>query len=632
MLASDDKNFENLLENVPQLDSPTLKKSAIFIQNACLQHRYIRSKDLSTIVERPERLRAVCIGLSAAIARLGELFASTQASSDKTPKAEDQRASPGHGPDDLIAEMNKLKIDSDRPSTSRLPVSIIESKATLDMLRHPAVKFIHGDIDGDIYLENLAQWIKESRDKISGGESEIPDGYAQGDLYLCPESINAIQGAVATVCEAVDNVVLSARSLASETPPVHRAFVAIRPPGHHCGEDSPSGFCFLNNVAVGAAHAHLQHGINRVIILDIDLHHGNGTQAIAWQINEETYRQTLESEGGAPTSKTGPQIYYGSIHDILSYPCEDGKVSLVQAASVSLHKSHGQYVENIHLQTYTSEEHFWDVLYKDQYSKLLGKARDFLEDTGGPGDDVLVFISCGMDACEHEYESMSRHNRKVPVSFYHRFARDTCALADKYAGGRVISVLEGGYSDRALTSGAMAHLSGLVDVPPGVKVDESWWAIENLIKLEAATKKRRGGRPSLPAQGSLEPWIERTLAIFGPLDESASQSTSSAPRSSAPIPPSSRTLRDRTKAKDSTPGSSPSANRTKPVSTTSPKSKAKPPAPVLTANLGSGGGGSASTGSSPLTSPGSSGDEAPSPIKKVPRVILKLGKRPDDPS
>ena len=176
-------------------------------------------------------------------------------------------------------------------------------------------------------------------------------------------------------------------------------------------------------------------------------------------------------------------------------------MNLVQAASVSIHKSHGQYIENIHLQTYTSEAHFWDVLYKNEYSKLLDRARDFLDDTGGPGDDLLIFIrfvshsfetssatltlmySCGMDACEHEYESMSRHNRKVPVSFYHRFARDACALSDKYANGRVISVLEGGYSDRALTSGAMAHLTGLVDVPSGNKVDESWWNMENLIKV-----------------------------------------------------------------------------------------------------------------------------------------------------
>ena len=49
---------------------------------------------------------------------------------------------------------------------------------------------------------------------------------------------------------------------------------------------------------------------------------GNGTQAIAWQINEETYRQTLESEGGSPNVATGPYVFYGSIHDILSYPCE----------------------------------------------------------------------------------------------------------------------------------------------------------------------------------------------------------------------------------------------------------------------------------------------------------------------
>jgi histone deacetylase HOS3 len=76
----------------------------------------------------------------------------------------------------------------------------------------------------------------------------------------------------------------------SDTP--RRAFVVVRPPGHHCGENTPCGFCFVNNVAVGAAHgrwcdlmemynrsvmfptAHLKHGVNRVVILDIDLHHG----------------------------------------------------------------------------------------------------------------------------------------------------------------------------------------------------------------------------------------------------------------------------------------------------------------------------------------------------------------------
>ena len=105
---------------------------------------------------------------------------------------------------------------------------------------------------------------------------------------VCPEAIEAIQGALGTVCEAVDRVMQS-------TNPTN-AFVAIRPPGHHCGEDTPSGFCFVNNVAVAAAHSkhpyltaavvfmrvwlltceigHLLHNVKKVVIFDIDLHHG----------------------------------------------------------------------------------------------------------------------------------------------------------------------------------------------------------------------------------------------------------------------------------------------------------------------------------------------------------------------
>ena len=235
---------------------------------------------------------------------------------------------------------------------------------------------------------------------------------------------------------------------------------------------------------------------------------GNGTQAIAWQINEETYRKRLEAEAGATSGKPGLQVYYGSIHDVLSYPCEDGKVELVQAASVSIHGPHGQHIENVHLRPYVSSEDFWENLYTGPYSRLLKKAGEFLDNTGGAGDDVLVFIrsatscaclrsrrltllfpSCGFDACEHEYGSMSRHQRKVPVSFYHRFARDTRAFAERYAKGRVISVLEGGYSDRALTSGALAHLSGLVD-NGDMGVDESWWSLENLtaVRLSCASR------------------------------------------------------------------------------------------------------------------------------------------------
>lgn len=92
---------------------------------------------------------------------------------------------------------------------------------------------------------------------------------------------------------------------------------------------------------------------------------------------------------------------------------------------------------------------------------------------------------------------MSRHHRKVPVGFYHRFTRETCRLADLYARGRVVSILEGGYSDRALTSGAMAHLCGLVDVPDQTVtsdsdgwVDHAWWSEGNLVKVRRLVSHR----------------------------------------------------------------------------------------------------------------------------------------------
>lgn len=75
---------------------------------------------------------------------------------------------------------------------------------------------------------------------------------------------------------------------------------------------------------------------------------------------------------------------------------------------------------------------------------------------------------------------MSRHNRKVPTSFYHRFTKDACAFADKYASGRLVSVLEGGYSDRALISASMAHICGFAGSD---KVDEEWWNIQNLVEV-----------------------------------------------------------------------------------------------------------------------------------------------------
>lgn len=121
---------------------------------------------------------------------------------------------------------------------------------------------------------------------------------------------------------------------------------------------------------------------------------------------------------------------------------------------------------------------------------------------------------------------MSRHNRHVPTSFYHRFTADACAFANKYAGGRLVSVLEGGYSDRALMSGALSHVAGLAEAG-GFKVDRQWWSPDELNKvrqndhtcwksadppqIEKVTRRRRGRKPKLD---HAEWWIQRMQQVF----------------------------------------------------------------------------------------------------------------------
>ncbi|KIM65816.1 hypothetical protein SCLCIDRAFT_73814, partial [Scleroderma citrinum Foug A] len=528
------------------------KRTTVYIQDDCLKHRYIRTKDSLRVIERPERLRAVKIGLSAAIARAEEALSISNTATEVVAKRKDAgERDPSLETDVLAVTLERMQIGPTQevvtPELQSL-VSLTRTNATVDLLNHPAVKYVHGDIDGDVYLENLIAWARDSPDNIAKKGIEIPPEIPPVDGYLCPTSIDAIQGAIGAVCEAIDTVLATGTYSSSDSSGDHceRAFVAIRPPGHHCGEDTPGGFCFVNNVVIGTAHAHLKHGIKRVVILDIDLHHGNGTQSLIWQINEETYRQTLEHAYSKGDASPGLQVYYGSLHDILSFPCEDGKPDLVQAASTSIHGAHGQHIENIHLQRYESNEHFWSVIYP-KYLNLIHRARDFLDSTGGPGDDILFFVSCGFDAGEHEYSYMSRHNHRVPTSFYHRFTRDACAMADQYARGRLVSVLEGGYSDKTLIGGAMAHLCGLVDLEKGEGdwVNEEWWNVENLIKLEEATKARKGPRSSQVS--TLDDWVHRTSEILATLEPYPS--SSKGPRSYR-VPPSSRTLRGKKNGDD----------------------------------------------------------------------------------
>ncbi|CAE6488192.1 unnamed protein product [Rhizoctonia solani] len=547
---------------------------SIHVQPSCSEHRYIRDKDLSTIVERPERLRALAVGIAAAIALNEATIPGLSISNDATA-----------GQDGLTISTEK-SLQSDENITLSTPVArIIRYARPVDatFLSNPAVRMVHAleedttPDSGEEYLSQLSRWALESEDRIKAGNSEIPkgEGLSQGDLYLCSRTLQAIAGALKATCDAVDSVIDSTLPL---------SFASIRPPGHHCGSDEPAGFCWVNNVLVGAAHAHQIHGITRAVIFDIDLHHGNGTQSITWKLNAETHRKKLETEArraaGIDNEPDGLQIYYGSLHDVLSYPCEDGDPTLTAAASISLHgNAHGQHIENVHLQEWKDEEDFFNRLYGNPMddvgggyaTRLFGRARDFLKGTGATPEKTLIFVSCGFDAGEHEYESMSRHNRRVPTTFYHRFACDAREFAQSYAKGRVVGVTEGGYSDRALVSGGMAWINGMIGNTHENARD--LWSVVNLEKIEIAAglKKARKPRASTSNTPTIthEPWITRALGLLPTLDGTFGSTHAPVLRTRKkvePPPTSTRTLRDRV------PRAKPESRAEKPRST-----KAKPP-------------------------------------------------------
>ena len=185
---------------IPSLSpSPNVygKRTGIFIQDECLGHRFIRSRDTSGIVERPERLHAVKLGLAAAISRIEDAeSAINDHKSELAPVA-------GTDEGDLATALARMAIaptagsvpssSSPNPSSSSplrtASVTIRRTSASVSLLDHAAVKYVHGDIERDVYLENLIAWARDSQKNITETGTEIPKGIPPLDLYrqcFCP--------------------------------------------------------------------------------------------------------------------------------------------------------------------------------------------------------------------------------------------------------------------------------------------------------------------------------------------------------------------------------------------------------------------------------------------------------------
>ena len=223
-----------------------------------------------------------------------------------------------------------------------------------------------------------------------------------GDTYAKAQSYVLAQLAAGACCQAVDEIM---------TGRAQKGFALIRPPGHHAEFSQVSGFCLINNIAVAARQAQVVHGAKRVLIVDFDVHHGNGTQDIFYEDDS---------------------VLFASLHLFAPY-FYPGIGSLQE---LGLQKGQG-YTLNVPLPPYVG-----DVGYALFFQKLIvPAARQFQPD--------VILVSAGFDAHWQDPLAMAG----LSLTGYGRIAQTLVELANELCEGRILFVLEGGYKLDVLTLG-----------------------------------------------------------------------------------------------------------------------------------------------------------------------------------
>ena len=224
------------------------------------------------------------------------------------------------------------------------------------------------------------------------------------DTVLSPASAEAALRAAGAAVAAVDAVL---------TGKTRRAFCAVRPPGHHATGDVAMGFCLFNNIAVAALHALDKHGLERVAIVDFDVHHGNGTQAIF---------------------ERDPRVLFASSHQWPLYP-ETGARNETGVGNI------------VNMPLPVEAE---GVLFRRAWADVLLPAVDDFR-------PQLLLVTAGFDA--HWRDPLAQ--LRLQAGDYTWISEELVALANRHCGGRMVSSLEGGYDLAALAESSVAHVGAL---------------------------------------------------------------------------------------------------------------------------------------------------------------------------
>ena len=231
------------------------------------------------------------------------------------------------------------------------------------------------------------------------------------DTHACSDTLRIVKLGVGSVIKAVDMV------MGEE---VKNAFCAVRPPGHHAESDQAMGFCFFNNIAIGAHYLRQQYGIQRIAILDWDVHHGNGTQNSFYHDRH---------------------VFFCSIHQAPHYPGTGA------ADETGLGEGLG-YTLNIPV-SYGTE----DGDYFAHFRNRIGPAiRTYNPD--------FIFLSAGFDA--HWRDPLG--DIRLTTEGFSTLSKIVTDWASELCEGRLVSVLEGGYDLKGLSESTEAHLKALIEV------------------------------------------------------------------------------------------------------------------------------------------------------------------------
>lgn len=229
-----------------------------------------------------------------------------------------------------------------------------------------------------------------------------------GETLVCPDSYHAALLAAGGAIGCIDALFQEGYL---------RAFNLMRPPGHHACTEKAMGFCLFNNIAIAAHYAHKAYGVERLCILDWDVHHGNGTQEIFYE---------------------SPSTLFCSIHQLPLYPHtgEQHEIGLAGGLHTTV---------NVPLPPGAEL-----ALYKDAMETAVAPALEAFKPD-------LILLSAGFDA--HRLDPLA--GMCLESHDFHALTRWTVDLAVRHGGGRLVSILEGGYHLEALPESVAAHLQAL---------------------------------------------------------------------------------------------------------------------------------------------------------------------------